>query len=408
MSSPQPGLIGFDATPLEVVRPSGISRYTAHLLDALVARPGRWRYALLASRTLAGLLGAGTLDRTGGPVGPGFPVRSVWMQLVLPRILERLRPELCHFTNYIAPLAVTCPYVLTLHDMTLFKHPTAQPRRTLVLVRAIMPRAARRAAAIITSSKSGRADAIATLGLAPDRVHVVYGAAGPAFQPMRGAGDAADARRVRQKYGLDEPFLFFVGTIEPRKNLERLVSAFLAARRRGRPEHLVIAGQLGWKYRRLLDQIGPWRAGAPVRLLGYVPDEDLPALYRLARAVAFPSLYEGFGLPIVEAMACGTPVITSNRSSMAEIASGAAVLVDPTDSEALSEAIVRVLQDEALREALRAAGLARAAQFSWARAASETAAIYDAACATCAAPLRPPPDLSSPRGPAGGPLPSPD
>lgn len=365
-----PGLIGFDATPLEVENRSGVSHYVAQLLAALVARGDGRRYALLASQPLNGYFPSGTL----GQIGPGFPVRALWMQFVLPGILARLRPELCHLTNYIAPLAGSCPFVVTLYDMALFKYPQMQPRKSLLVVRSIVPLVARRAAGIITASQSARQDVIAALGVPPEKVHVVYAAAGPEFRPVQ---DAAELERVRRKYGLFDPYVLCVGTIEPRKNLERLVQAFAEVRRRGRVERLILAGQLGWKYGALLRRIEDLGLVDAVRLVGYIPGEDLPAVYNLARVVAFPSLYEGFGLPIIEGMACGVPVLTSDRSSMAEIGAGAALLVDPTDPDALADGLMRLLTDGALRGELRAAGLARAGQFSWARAAEETVKVYE-------------------------------
>lgn len=364
-------LIGFDATPLEVKNRSGVSHYVAQLLAALVARHDGRRYALLASQSLNGYFPAGTL----GQVGLKFPVRSLWMQLVLPAIVARLSPDICHFTNYIAPLVGSRPFVVTLYDMALFKHPHVQPRKTLLMVRSIVPMVARRAAAIITTSHSTRADVVSTLGVPPENVHVVYAAAGPEFRIIENEGELD---RVRRKYGLFDAFVLCVSTIEPRKNLARLVQAFAELRRRGRQERLILVGQLGWKYAAIFEQIEQLGLLESVRLLGYVPEEDLPALYNLARAVAFPLLDEGFGLPIVEGMACGVPVLTSDRSSMAEVAGEAALLIDPTDVHAMADGLMQVLSDTDSRARLRAAGLARAAEFSWVRAAEQTVAVYDA------------------------------
>ena len=369
MTAFHPGLVGFDATPLEMQHGSGVSHYAARLLAALVARGDERRYALLAGRPLNGQFPYGTL----GQVGAQLPNRTLWMQFVLPRTLARLKPELCHFTNSIAPLAAPCPFVVTLHDMSLFLYASMQPLKSLLLVRSLIRAVARRAGAVITVSHSARRDILAGLDLPPDKVRAVYEAASPGYRPL--AGDAA-LERVRSKYGLHEPFILFVGTVEPRKNLGRLVQAFARLRRQGRRERLVLAGQLGWKYDSVLRQIDEAGEAQSVRLLGYVPEADLPALYNLAHAVAFPSLYEGFGLPVVEGMACGTPVLTSDCSSMAELGEGAALLVDPLQVEAIADGLDRLLSDETLRGELRAAGLIRAAQFSWERAAAETVAVY--------------------------------
>lgn len=368
-----PGLVGFDTTPLEARQRSGVGQYVEQLLAALIARGDRWRYALLAGRPLNGHVPAGTL----GQVGAQLPNRSLWMQLILPRTLAQLQPEICHFTNSIAPLTTACPFVVTIHDMSLFLYADTQPLKSLIVVRALIPAVARRAAAIIAVSHSARNDILRVLRPPPDKVHVVYEAAAPAYRVIR---DATELDGIRRKYGLHDPFVLYVGTIQPRKNLDRLVQAFAQVRRRGHAERLVLVGQLGWKYARLFQQIEDLGLVDAVRVIGYVPDADLPALYNLARAVAFPSLYEGFGLPVLEGMACGVPVITSNYSSMLELGAGAAMLVNATQPEALADGLCQLLGDADLREALRAAGLERAAQFSWARAAEETVRVYERVC----------------------------
>lgn len=365
------GLVGFDATPLEVRQRSGVSHYAAQLLAALVGRDDGRRYALLASRSLMGPIPDGTL----GQIGTRLPNRWLWMQFVLPAVLARLRPEVCHFTNSVAPLASPCPFVITLHDMSLFLHSRTQPRKSLVLIRTLIPRVVRRAAAIIAVSHSTRDDILSVLGPPPEKVHVVYEAPGPEHRVIR---EGTELDRVRHRYGLSRSFVLAVGTVEPRKNLGRLVQALAEVRRRGRTEELVLIGQLGWKYRALLRQIDRLNLGNAVRFLGYVPDEDLPAVYNLASVLAFPSLYEGFGLPIVQSMACGTPVLTSNRSAMAEVGAGAALLVDPTKVDALADGLERLLADRDLREQLRAAGLSRAAEFSWSSVAARTVQLYEA------------------------------
>ncbi len=363
------GLIGFDATPLETTYHSGVSNYTGQLLAALAAREDGHRYALLASRALNGHTPPNTL----GQVGRTFPNRTVWMQVTLPRILDRLQPEVAHFTNSIAPLTkAPCPIVLTIHDMSLFLHAGLHPLKSLIVARPIIPIAARRAAAIITVSQSSQRDIVHGLGIPRDRVHVIHEAAAPQYRVIE---DRAELDRVRAQYHLHQPFVLYVGTIEPRKNLLRLVHAFAQARQKSM--QFVLVGQLGWKYHSLLKLIAGLQLGDAIRLIGYVPDADLPALYNLASIFAFPSIYEGFGLPIVEAMACGAPVLTSNRSSLKEIGDGAALLVDPFSVDAMADGLARLIADACWREEVRAKGLERAAQFSWTRAAEETVRVYE-------------------------------
>lgn len=369
MIASEGGLVGFEATALELRKRSGVGHYTAQLLGALVERGGGWRYALLTSRPLTGSIPQGVTI----PVPRRFPNRSLWIQLVLPHIVAQLRPRLCHFTNSLAPLTLCCPFIVTVYDMSLFLFPGMQPRKSLFLVRSILPAVVKRAAAIITISHSAKADIMRVLKMPSQKVHVVYAAAADEFRVIR---EPAELDRVKQKYRLDAPFFLTVSTVEPRKNLSRLVRAFAKLRQCGRKEQLILVGQLGWQYRPLLRQIEQSGLQDAVRLLGYVPAEDLPAVYNLAGAVAFPSFYEGFGMPIVEAMACGTPVLTSNRSSMAELGAGIALLVDPLNEEEIAQGLLRLATDKLLCAELRAAGLTRAAQFSWARAAEETVGVY--------------------------------
>ncbi len=371
MSNSRAQLIGFDATPLQIARHSGVGNYTAQLLTALIDQSDAREYVLLANRRLNGETPAGT----GGQVGRRFPNRSAWMQLALPHDLATIRPDVCHFTNSLAPLRAPCPIVITLHDMSLFVHARLHPLKSQLFVRPIIPAVAHRAAAIITVSQHAKREIVMGLQVPPDKVHVIYEAAAPQYRVL---ADAVELDRVRQCYGLRRPFVLYVGTIEPRKNLTRLVTAFAQARRHCPELELVLVGQLGWKYSSLFKAIEDLDLKHAVRRLGYVPNEDLPALYNLARALAFPSLYEGFGLPVVEAMACGTPVLTSNGSSLAEIAANASYLIDPLDVDDIVRGLVALVEDDDLHARLRIAGLTRSAQLSWQRAAAETVRVYDA------------------------------
>ncbi len=362
-------LVGFEAAALELSWKSGVSHYTAHLLDALSKQDGGWRWALLSSRPPASPIPANVELASGWRIHN----RSLWIQFALPLIVSRLQPHLCHFTNSIAPLYLSCPYAVSVYDMSLYLYPRLQPQRSLWLVRTILPAVTRRAAAVITVSESSKKDMVRLLGLPADKVHVIHGAAGGEFRLIQ---DPAELERVKRKYGLDAPFILSVSTLEPRKNTARLVAAFSELRRRGRREQLVLVGQLGWHYRPLLKQIEQSGVKDAIRLLGYVPGEDLPAIYNLARVVAFPSLYEGFGLPIVEAMSCGVPVLTGNTSAMAEVGAGAALLVDPFSENEIEQGLHRLLTGDSLRDELREAGLVRAAQFSWIGAAAQTLAVY--------------------------------
>lgn len=298
------------------------------------------------------------------------------MQTILPRVLRKARPALCHFPNYLAPLSCPCPRVVTFHDMSLFRYPRFYGWKKRHLSRALLAQVARRAEAVITVSESSRSEIVRILDIPPRKVHVIYEAPPPGFHPVTDRDVQED---VRGRYGLPESFVLHVGTLEPRKNISRLLSAF-----EGLPRHhpalrdvrLVLAGARGWRSGALTDRMRRLEAEGRLRELGYVPQGDLPALYSMARLVAYPSLYEGFGLPIVEGMACGTPVLTSDRSSTAEVAGPAAVLVNPEEVGDIRKGIERVLTSPDLAGELAEQGKCRAAEFSWRRAAGETLEVY--------------------------------
>jgi glycosyltransferase involved in cell wall biosynthesis len=236
-----------------------------------------------------------------------------------------------------------------------------------------MHQAMKRATAIVTVSNSTRRDLLRLEDVSADRVSVVPEAASPEFHPIR---DGATLEFLRAKYGLPDRFFLYVGTIEPRKNLGRLMNAFAQARAAGVTHDLVCVGPYGWASRDLAGHIDSLGLTPHVHFTGYVPFENLPAIYNLGEFFVFPSLYEGFGLPVVEAMASGTPVITSNTSSLSEIAADAAETVDPTSVDALATAIHHLAGDRAWREELSRRGLARAKSFSWAQTARDMLAVY--------------------------------
>jgi glycosyltransferase involved in cell wall biosynthesis len=364
--------VGFDATSL-TLRRSGIGRYTLELLRALHEHEPSIELLLMAhkavdfSSTGGGLSSLPTLGR------PSFPVKLAWMQAVLPMRIGRRRVDLCHFTNYHAPLMLGVPYVVNIHDMSLIVMPEGHPRKRVVTMRPLLRAIARRSAAVLSLTESARQDTIQFLDVDPDKVHVVPAAAAPGFGPIT---DEARLSAAAERYGVEPGFLLFVGTIEPRKNLPRLIQAYAQLRREGFSGQLVICGGRGWKSPDVRETVERLELGESVVFTGYVPDDDLVALLNLCRAFTYPSLYEGYGLPIIEALACGAPTVTSNRGATAEVAGNAALLVAPEDVDALKSALAVALHDEPTRARLRAAGFERAAQFTWARAAHETAAIY--------------------------------
>jgi glycosyltransferase involved in cell wall biosynthesis len=362
--------IGFDGTPLMGQR-TGVGNYTGHLLSALLDINSDYEYLLYSNRTLEGLEPA--LDRAVRVEGYLPSSRWLWMQLVLPQLIRRTQPDLCHFTNASAPLWQPKPFVLTIHDASLFLWRRYHPRSRLLAIRALLPALARRAAAVITVSDYARNDLVDILRLPAEKVYVVHEAASVHFRPIT---DTLQLTSLRRKYSLPERYILYVGALEPRKNLHRLVQALSELKDRGCAAKLVLAGPTGWMMHGFKQEISRLNLEDAVQYLGYVPTSDLPGIFSLATVFAFPSLYEGFGLPPLEAMACGTPVLTSKFSAMAEVCDDAAHLVDPKDQAELTEGLWRLLSDPEWRSELSRRGQQRARCFSWERAAQETIAIY--------------------------------
>jgi glycosyltransferase involved in cell wall biosynthesis len=388
--------IVFDGTTLTPGR-TGVGYYTEHLLQHLAREVVHTGDELVVVSNQPIDTQAPLPPHVRVHDGHRFPIRIGWMQLRAQRALEALRPDVAHFTNGMIPIGSPVATVVTVHDMSLRLYPNCHPVRRLLLNRPLMHLAIRRASSIVTVSNSARRDLLRLHGVAPDRVAVVHEAASPAFRPI---ADRAWLEDVRARYALPRQFMLYVGTIEPRKNLSRLMSAFADARKAGIPHHLVCVGPYGWSSRDLAGHIERLGIQDVVHFTGYVPFEDLPAIYNLGEFFAFPSLYEGFGLPVVEAMACGIPVLTSTTSSLGEIAGDAAETIDPTDTDAIADAIVRLATDADLRRDRAERGFQRARGFSWAQTARDMLAVYHrAAGVTLNAPSPRPVDAADQRVP---------
>jgi glycosyltransferase involved in cell wall biosynthesis len=266
--------------------------------------------------------------------------------------------------------------VATIHDLSFEHLPETFKRRSRAQLRFTVRRTALGAAKIITLSEYSRRDICTTYGISTERVAVTPGAAPPHFLPV---ASETELKRIRQRYGIGSDYILSLSSIQPRKNLVRLIEAYTClrnARAQSKLPTLVIAGKRGWldsDVFRAAEQSG---LGADVLFIGYVAEPDLPALFSAATSFVYPSYFEGFGLPVLEAMQCGTPVIAGNRTSIPEIAGEAALLFDPFDSRALTEALARVIDDRELRATLKRRGLERAGQFSWQDTARRTLQIY--------------------------------
>ena len=292
--------------------------------------------------------------------------------------LRRRPVDLLH-VQYTAPPLAPCAVVATIHDLSFEHLPETFKRRSRAQLRLTVRRTARAAAHVIVPSEHTRRDISETYGLAPSRVSVTPLAAPAHFAPV---SDEREVRRVRELYGINGDYVLTVGSIQPRKNLARLVRAY-AGLRRARPQanlpKLVLVGKRAWLYGETLRAIEESGIGDLTVLTGYVSESDLPALYTGALCFVYPSYFEGFGLPPLEAMQCGAAVVAGNRTSLPEVVGPAGLLVDPFDESALAAAVSRLIDDRDLRERLRAAGLERARQFTWRETARLTLQAYDRA-----------------------------
>jgi glycosyltransferase involved in cell wall biosynthesis len=300
---------------------------------------------------------------------------SVAEQIRIPWALRREGVTLFHAPHYVLPPLVTCPSVVTIHDCIHLMFPQYLPNRlALTYARTFIALAARRATRVLTVSESSKRDILRFVDTPADKIDVIYNAYDERFgiEPRE-----EDVIRVRERYQLHDEFVLYAGNVKPHKNLERLIDAFDLVRKRGLDHlKLVLIGDDISKYAALRRAVHKHQLHKYVRFLGYLPEETLAVMYRLAGVFVFPSIYEGFGLPPLEAMASGTPVVTSNVSSLPEVAGDAAILVDPYRPEAIADGIERVLCDETLRRDLRAKGLARARQFSWEASVRRVREIY--------------------------------
>ena len=365
--------VAFDGTSLRPRR-TGVGYYTEHLLRHLASEVTDDELVVLSNcevDTTSPLPETVQLMTANGRLP-----RILWMQACAPVALRRAGADVAHFTNGMLPVRSTVPSVVTIHDMSLRLYPRYHPIRRVLLNAPLVDLAARRADAIVTVSESAKADILRLYRMNPDRVHVVHEAAAPSFKRVH---DIAELDRVRQKYRLADRIILYVGTIEPRKNLPTLIEAFATRKRAGDLlHHLVCVGPYGWLSRGLEDLVRRTKVSHAIHFTGYVPFEDLAALYTLAEIFAYPSMYEGFGLPVIEAMACGVPVITGRAAALAEVGGEAVEHVERIDVDALGDALARLANDPARRRHLSAAALARARQFSWQHAAHEPLNVYRA------------------------------
>ncbi len=373
--------IGIDASRVTVAERTGTEHYTFELLAALAQLDRQNRYTLYCNQPPTEL----------PPLGPNFSLRNIpfprlWTHVRLSVELALHPPDVLFVPAHVLPLGVLLRRrmrtVVTIHDMGYMRFPESHTPSQRRYLRLSTKWGVGTASQLIAISNTTRDDLIRYIGAPPAKISVVHHGVSSRFRPVE---DQDLIAATQAKYGITRPYFLYVGTIQPRKNLARLIEAYAQALQIANPHlesltvspQLVIAGKRGWLTgeieRQATQLFGP--DSPSVRFTGYIADEDLPALLSGALAFVFPSLYEGFGMPILEAMACGTPVLASATSALPEIAGDAALLIDPEDTAAIADGLARLASDAALRDDLRARGLARAGQFTWERCAEETLAV---------------------------------
>ncbi len=392
--------IGIDYTAAARQR-AGIGRYTRELITALLTLESPYQYVIFAAM---GGLDPGCWELETGRLRASsiqYPASSVehrvssriqfrplplsddwlarlWHRLRLPIPVEAITGPLDVFYSpdfALPPTRRTTRTLLTVHDLSFLRYPDAFVPALLRYLERVVPRSISRADLVLADSAHTQSDIVSLLGVSPDKIQVLYSGVDSRFRPQAEPGEI---ERLQARYGLGGgPYVLSVGTLQPRKNYVRLIRAF--SQLTNQPAHqLTIAGGRGWLYQKIFAEAE--QHGDRVRILGFVDEADLPAVYRNAALFAFPSLYEGFGLPVLEAMACGVPVVCSNGSSLPEVAGDAALLVDPLNTDGLAEAMARALEDADLRREMIARGLARATRFTWEQAARQLLTTFDGIC----------------------------
>jgi glycosyltransferase involved in cell wall biosynthesis len=360
-------LIGIDASRSVAQERTGTENYSLNLIRHLLALRSDHRYRLYFNRPPTYNLQSTTYNLRIMP----FP--RLWTHLRLSWEMAHRPPDLLFVPAHVLPIVHPRRSVVTVHDLGYLYYPEAHRLLDRLYLDLSTRYDARAAAHLIADSSATKRDLIQRYGVEPDSITVVYpGYDDATFQPVR---DEEAIEAVKTRYDIAGDYILFVGTLQPRKNLTRLIEAYWKLETGS--WKLVIAGKKGWLYGEIFRRVEELGLERRVVFTGYVTQEDLPVLLSGARLFVFPSLYEGFGLPVLEAMACGTPVVCSNAASLPEVAGDAALLVDPLDVEELAAALERVLSDEELRAGLIERGFEQAKRFSWERCARETLDVLE-------------------------------
>jgi glycosyltransferase involved in cell wall biosynthesis len=360
------------ALDLRKIASSGIGRYMRNIVEALTHEAPEHEYVLIVPQGSEHLLKLNGANSKVLPVN--VPYYSIQEQLAIPALLAKHRVDLFHSPHFVVPVIRTCPVVVNIHDVIyMARREELKSRTGRLYYRCMMPLAAHWSDAVITSCEYTKKEIIHHLRANPDKVFVVPYGIDSRFQPVT---DAESLERVRRKYGISDQYVLYVGIYRERKNHAGLLQAFQHLVHDGSPCHLVIAGPMNEAEEELRTLAAELGIEKRMVLTGFVADEDLPALYSGARVYACPSLAEGFGLTVIEAMACGTPVVCAQNSSLPEAAGTAALFADISNPQLFGEALHRALGDDALRQELIDRGIRHARRFSWRVAARDTLKIY--------------------------------
>ncbi len=364
----RPIRIGINALFIIPGKAGGLETVLRNLLTSFLSVDTSNEYVVFSSRECAGIAPAGpNIQEVPCPVSAAFrPGKHLWEQLVFPSWLKRQRIDVLLSPGNVTPLCAPCPSVTVINDAIPFIRPENFSAIERLVLKPLFRLSARRSAAVLTLSESARRDLVRHLGIAEQKIGVMYLAAEDRFAPS-----AQNAEGVFRKHGISRPYLICVASSRPYKNVVGLVRAFMLIRDRYHvPHQLVVVGLAGRAHGALLGIAAPLLEAGSLVLTGFVDDAELPVLYSQAELSVYPSMYEGFGLPVLESMACGTPVVSSNAASLPEVVGDAGVLFDPRDIEAMARAISSVISDEGLRTALRQKGFEQARRFSWDRSAA--------------------------------------